>query len=130
MRKYKKFFRGFRFLKYKKFSRGGFFLFLGHGLKNAGFHFRKYKNFFLLRKYKKSFFLRKYKNFFNIRARTFYFRKYKEFFSRWIVFILVGGGGLGPGSALSSCIMCYCEQLSQATTADYCYQKSFDVLHL
>ena len=62
MRKYKKFFRGFPFLKYKKFSRGEFFLFLDLGLKSAGLHSRKRKNFF------------------NIRARKFHFPKYKEFF--------------------------------------------------
>ena len=75
MRRYDKFFWGFRFLKYERFSRGGFFEL---GLKSAGFHFRKYM---------KSFLLRKYKNFFNIRARKFHFLKYKEFFSGWIFFI-------------------------------------------
>ena len=38
-KKYKKFFQGFRFLKW-------IFLFLGLGLKSAGFHFREYKKSF------------------------------------------------------------------------------------
>ena len=105
LKKHKKFFRGLRFLKYNKFSRGGVLLFLGLGLKTAGFHFvkynkffplKKYKNFynvrvkkfhfrknknsFLLGEYKKSFLLRKYKNFFNTSARKFHFPKYKEVF--------------------------------------------------
>ena len=63
--------------EYKKFSRDGFFFFFllfffELGLKDAGFHFRKYK---------KSFVLRKYKIFLNIKAtRKFHFLKYKEFF--------------------------------------------------
>ena len=68
-RKYKEFFRGFRFLKYKKFFSGCIFLDFEVGLKGAGFHFQKYKEFF------------------NLRVKKFHFPKYKELFWGWIFFV-------------------------------------------
>ena len=89
MTKCQKFFRGFRFLKYKKFSQGGCFLFLDLGLKSAGFHFRKYNDFFSVFSLKSSI-SRNIRNFLQgeffcficlglgLQSAAIHFRKYKK----------------------------------------------------